>query len=107
MKETLARHDEEFAAHNKQFAEDKEQLMEHKNIIAILQNQVKILSDASADYRKVRHRVFDKYRRDVKHNLDEQGRARLKEGNESAQDPDVFLFVVKDLTKQLWRRYTE
>lgn len=77
MKETLARHEEEFTV--------------HKNRITILENQVKVLTEASADYRKVRHRLFDTYRRDVKKNLDAAGKARLKDGNESAHDADVIV----------------
>jgi hypothetical protein len=72
MKETLARHEEDLTV--------------HKNRITILENQVKILTEASADYRKVRHRVFD-----IKKNLDAAGKARLKDGNESAHDADVII----------------
>jgi hypothetical protein len=58
-------------------------------LITDLQNRVQALSLASAGYRKIRNRFIDVYRRDVRHDLDNQGRDNIAGVNEAAHHADA------------------
>jgi len=57
--------------------------------VADLQYRVKVLTQTSEGYRKIRRRFLEVYRRDILNEVDRQGFKIISEGNEAAHDGDV------------------
>jgi len=73
---------------NKLEKTDAEQ-KEMKTQITDLQYRVKVLTQTSEGYRKIRRRFLEVYRRDILNEVDRQGLKIISEGNEAAHDGDA------------------
>jgi hypothetical protein len=54
-----------------------------------LQNRVKVLTLTSEGYRKIRHRFLEVYHRDIRNDVDGQGRKKIHQGNEATHHGDA------------------
>jgi hypothetical protein len=59
-----------------------------------LQYRVKALTLTSEEYRKIRYRFLEVYRRDILDNVNKQERKKIGEGNKAAHNSDAAIDIL-------------
>jgi len=73
-----------------QIANHQAQLADYRTQIARIQHRVDSLTTDAEGYYKIRHRFIDFYRRDVRRDVTDEGRARIHNANISAHEGDAI-----------------